>query len=86
MESCSSHCWRRRWRASGALFPPGATICPGKARVRSRWREFQFALHRILAAITPPISFQAALNQWNQIAADLAEASRKRLPQIEGYR
>jgi len=46
--------------------------------VRSRWREFQFALHRVLEAIAPAVGLAATLAQWNDIAAALGERNRKR--------
>lgn len=56
--------------------------CPEGPPTNSHWREFQFAFHRILAAITPRIPLRSTLENWNRIAADLAEASRKRVPQV----
>lgn len=50
--------------------------------MRSRWREFQFAFHRVLDAIQPRIALPTVLAQWNQIAAALAERHRLRRPQL----
>jgi hypothetical protein len=51
--------------------------------MRSRWREFNFAFGRVLEAIAPRTRLLATLHQWNQIAADLGERSRRRIPQVQ---
>jgi hypothetical protein len=66
----------------------GSTISPwgyplsNLPHIPSRWREFHFAFHRILEAITPRVGLDAVLSQWNQVAADLGERNRKRTPQV----
>jgi hypothetical protein len=73
--------------AFGAPLPPGATTYPTKPPpVRSRWREFQFALHRVTEAIAPAVGLAATLAHWNDIAAALAERNRKRKPQLSKLR
>jgi hypothetical protein len=62
----------------GALFPPGTTIYPKKPPTRSRWREFQFAFHRVVEAIAPAVGLETVLARWNQIAAALGERNRQR--------
>ena len=55
-----------------APFPPGATISQSKPPIRSRWREFQFAFHRVIEAVAPRVGLETTLHNWNRIAADLA--------------
>src|SRR5579863_4693074 len=49
----------------------------------SPWREFEFALHHVLAAITPRLPLDSVMRCWNQIAEALSEPSRNRRPQLE---
>jgi hypothetical protein len=48
----------------------------------SAWREFSFALHQIQQALDPPLSLAKTMQHWNTLARDLAEPSRKRVPQL----
>ena len=79
-------CLARSWHGSGVLFPPGATTCSNKTPIRSQWREFQFAFHRVLEAIAPAVPLETVLTRWNAIAAALGERNRKRKPQISASR
>src|ERR1039458_8095752 len=73
---------------SGTQFPPGVTCCP-KLRTRSTWREFQFAFHQVLAAITPTLPLYAVLIQWNQVqlllANQVANGDRSSNPYLSAY-
>jgi len=40
-------------------------------------------LHAIQQAIEPALPLQDVLNHWNQLAADLRERSRHRVPQVK---
>ena len=66
----------------GIAVSPWATTCPRKPHVRSRWREFQFALHRVTEALAPAVGLAATLAHWNDIAAALGERYHKRKPQL----
>jgi hypothetical protein len=61
-------------------FPPGDTACASK-RCPSRWREFAFVHHQIAQAIDPKLSLQSVIDDWKNIAGDLAESLRKRKTQ-----
>jgi hypothetical protein len=50
--------------------------------MRSRWREFQFAYHRVIEAIAPAVGLANTITRWNEIAAALGERNRKRKPQL----
>lgn len=54
--------------------------------VRSRWREFQYAFHRVIEAIAPAVGLADIVARWNAIAAALAERGRKRKPQVSRMR
>ncbi len=66
-----------------AFFPPGDIRFDIADREHCLWRELSFALHLIRQAINPILSLSDCLAQWNRIAADLAEANRKRGLQLE---
>ncbi len=72
----------KRLASIGKTFPPGATSCR-KRPTPSPWREFEFALHHVLAAITPRLPLDSVMRRWNQIAEALSEPSRNRRPQLE---
>jgi len=63
-----------------AHFPPGGTNWHSN-RLPSRWREFAFAFHQIVAAIQPVLPLGEMLANWDQIAKGLAESPRKRKSQ-----
>lgn len=50
-------------------------------RHASRWREFAFAYHELIRAIDPALGLQKMIEDWKEIARDLAEPPRKRLYQ-----
>lgn len=54
--------------------------------MESRWREFQFAFHRVIEAIAPAVGLATTIARWNEIAAALGERSRKRKPQLSKMR
>jgi hypothetical protein len=55
---------------------------PGLPR-RSRWREYAL-MHMLLSkACNPPLSLRRCMDGWNDIAAKLREAPRKRRYQCE---
>jgi len=56
-------------------------MLPRFNRLPSRWREFAFAFHQIIAAIQPAFALGDMLANWDQIAKGLAEAPRKRKSQ-----
>ena len=51
-------------------------------RAHSAWREFGFAVHGLVQAITPLVSLDDMHAQWNEWARRLAEPSRQRQPQV----
>jgi hypothetical protein len=61
-------------------FPPGVTFSED-TRQRSEWREFGFALHQIQNVIEPDLPLAHVLNDWNRLAAALAESHRNRTAQ-----
>jgi hypothetical protein len=83
-----ANCWwdylPRNSSAPAAIFPPGDTHSP-RHKIHSRWREFSFALHQLRQAIDPPLALAATMANWNTLAADLAESSRKRVPQVPAF-
>ena len=54
--------------------------------MESRWREFQFAFHRVIEAIAPVVGLATTIARWNEIAAALGERSRKRKPRLSRMR
>ena len=72
-------------RVGSAISPWGYT-CRNKPPIRSRWREFQFAFHRVIEAVAPAVGLANILAGWNQIAAALGERNRKRKPQLSTLR
>ncbi len=76
-----SCCYVKSCSAWGAIFPPGATKSP-KSNPNSAWRHFSFLLHAIQQALDPTVPLAHVLHNWNQIAADLNEATRNRQPQV----
>ena len=56
-----------------------------RAKIPSRWREFSFALHQLRQCIDPCLPLAATLANWNTLAADLSEPSRKRAPQVARF-
>jgi hypothetical protein len=44
----------------------------------------QWLLKLIASAVWPTMSIAQSLQRWNDIAQDLAERSRRRMPQIIG--
>ena len=63
-------------------FPPGADAGWTKTRPRSFWRESEWLLELIRAAVWPEFKIADCLERWNDIAKDLAERSRRRMPRI----
>ena len=61
-------------------FPPGGT---DDFKTNSYWREFEFMLHQLQQAIEPKITLNRVVECWDGICSKLAEASRKRRPQME---
>jgi hypothetical protein len=59
------------------------SVEPRAERTPSRWREFSFAFHQLQQAVDPRIPLQSVINDWGEIAAELAEPPRKRHVQIE---
>jgi hypothetical protein len=55
-------------------------------RARSSWREFCLAFHQAGRAIEPQLSLHELVTNWNQLAAALREAPRKRKSQEQKYR
>jgi hypothetical protein len=53
--------------------------------MRSRWREFSFALTEVTKAIQPPLALGSMMRTWKEIAEGLAEPPRARTSQIEKY-
>ena len=64
-----------------APFPLRATACQ-RRRPPSAWRDFQFMLHQVIQAIEPYLSLSGTLSDWNAISEQLADALRKRKPQL----
>ncbi|MGA2867278.1 MAG: hypothetical protein ABSF95_22605, partial [Verrucomicrobiota bacterium] len=54
-----------------------------RSRRCNRWREFAFVLRQVLRAVVPWLPLRQMLDEWEQIAADLAEPPRKRKSQEE---
>jgi hypothetical protein len=50
-------------------------------RAHSAWREFGFAVHGLVQAITPFVPLDQMRTQWNEWARHLAEPPRRRKPQ-----
>lgn len=63
------------------LFPPGVTIYQSKTK--SHWREFEFMFHQIQQAVEPSVALSKVIANWGHVCGSLAEASRKRRPQME---
>ena len=61
-------------------FPPGVTGCC-QGRPRSRRREFLFAFHQVVEAITPMIPMRTMIQNWYAITEELKEPLRKRRTQ-----
>jgi hypothetical protein len=88
----SSRAWRygkllvaslsQKLASIGKTFPLGAISCR-KRPTPSPWREFEFALHQVLAAITPRLPLASVMRRWNEIAEALSEPNRNRRPQLE---
>ena len=68
----------------GAFFPPGDIHCDDVDREASLWRELSFALHLVRQTVNPTLGLSECISQWREIARDLAEAPRKRMPQLRG--
>lgn len=51
-------------------------------RAHSAWREFGFAVHGLVQAITPFMPLEGMRTQWNEWARRLAEPPRQRKPQV----
>jgi Transposase DDE domain len=51
-------------------------------RAHSAWREFGFAVHGLVQAITPFVPLDRMRTQWNEWARRLAEPPRQRKPQV----
>jgi hypothetical protein len=51
-------------------------------RAHSAWREFGFAVHGLVQAITPFVPLDDMRTQWNEWARRLAEPPRQRKPQV----
>jgi hypothetical protein len=45
----------------------------------SAWRQFRFLLHAIRQAIEPVLPLRQILGNWNQLAAEVNEAPRRRM-------
>ena len=54
-----------------------------QGRIKSQWREFEFMAHQVQQAVEPELSLKNTFNQWGKIGRSLAEASRKRKPQMD---
>jgi hypothetical protein len=54
-------------------------------RAHSAWREFGFAVHGLVQAITPFVPLDKMCAQWNEWACRLAEPPRQRRPQAAVY-
>jgi hypothetical protein len=54
----------------------------GPERTHSAWREFGFAVHGFVQAITPFVPLDDMRTQWNEWARHLAEPPRQRKPQV----
>ena len=67
-----------------ARFPPGATASKSKP-VASRWREFLFAFHQLTQAIQPALSLRHLIENWTDIAGQLAEPPRMRKAQEQNF-
>jgi hypothetical protein len=63
---------------------PGGTSSKSK-RLRSPGREFSLAFHQITRAIDPRLSLRHLVQNWNQMAAELSESSRKRESQEQNF-
>ena len=68
-----------------AHFPPGGIGLQNKG-LRSRWREFSFALTGVMRAILPPLPLRSMIENWATIAKGLSEPRRERGSQVEKYR
>ena len=68
----------------GAFFPPGDIHCDDVDREASLWRELSFAFHLVRQAVNPTLGLSECINQWREIARDLAEPPRKRMQQLRG--
>ena len=81
MESCCWLCWWRRSSATPSPFPPGDTSWR-RRRPQSIWREFEFALSEVAAAIRPVSALSDMVQDWAEISRALAEPPRRRMPQL----
>jgi hypothetical protein len=66
----------------GAFFPLGDTPCDEEERELCLWRELSFALHLVRQAVNPSLKINECLNNWQEIAKELAEPPRKRRQQM----
>ncbi len=64
------------------FFPGDIRYAPQKGRNRCLWREESFLNHLLSKAITPGLSLQDCLKQWDTISFDLRECHRERSLQI----
>ena len=63
------------------------SISPGdtswrRRRPQSIWREFEFALSEVAAAIRPVSALSDMVQDWAEISRALAEPPRRRMPQL----
>jgi hypothetical protein len=56
-----------------------------QTKTKSHWREFEFMFHQMQQAVEPTIALSNVIDNWGDISGSLAEASRKRRPQMEKY-
>lgn len=66
-------------------FPPGAIASRAKPGA-SRWREFLFVFHQLLQAIHPSFPLRQLIENWTQIAAQLADSPRERKTQAQNFK
>jgi hypothetical protein len=66
----------------GVFFPLGDTHCDEDDREASLWRELSFAMHLVRQAVSPPLNLTECVENWREIAHDLAESPRERSYQM----
>lgn len=54
-------------------------------KTKSHWREFEFMFHQIQQAVELPVALSMVIDNWGNISSSLAEASRKRRPQMKRF-
>jgi len=53
--------------------------------VSSRWREFAYMFHELQRAVIPETPLPDVMENWAQIAGELAERSRRRNTQVAAF-